>query len=374
MTRIGLDIAKQVLQVHGVDEHGVVRIRKTLARAQVLEFFAQLPPCTVGMEACAGAHYWGRELTRLGHTVKLMAAQFVTPYRKRGKNDANDAEAICEAVGRPNMPFVAIKTEEQQAVLMVHRARSLVVANRTAQVNQIRGLLGEFGLTVPQGVASLRTHLPRLLEDAENGLPMLAHEVLAGLLTQLHTLDQDIAQYDAKIRALAQASEPARRLMQVAAIGPQTATALVASMGDPHVFQSGRNYAASLGLIPRQHSSGGKNRLGAITKQGDRYLQTLLIHGARAFGQPFTKNPLWWRNSYGRPGRAAPTTRGGRYAVFAGAHLWGFSKNPSGVRSPYPLRRLSKGPSSDQMGRWVRFMAGALCGGNGANSRDRERW
>ena len=152
MTRIGLDIAKQVLQVHGVDEHGVVRIRKTLARAQVLEFFAQLPPCTVGMEACAGAHYWGRELTRLGHTVKLMAAQFVTPYRKRGKNDANDAEAICEAVGRPNMPFVAIKTEEQQAVLMVHRARSLVVANRTAQVNQIRGLLGEFGLTVPHRV------------------------------------------------------------------------------------------------------------------------------------------------------------------------------------------------------------------------------
>ena len=212
-----------------------------------------------------------------------MAAQFVTPYRKRGKNDANDAEAICEAVGRPNMPFVAVKTEEQQAVLMVHRARSLVMANRTAQVNQIRGLLGEFGLTVPQGVASLRKHLPRLLEDAENGLPMLAREVLAGLLQQLHTLDQDITQYDAKIRALAQASEPARRLMQVTAIGPQTATALVASMGNPHVFKSGRNYAASLGLIPRQHSSGGKNRLGAITKQGDCYLRTLLVHGARAY-------------------------------------------------------------------------------------------
>ena len=283
IVRIGLDIAKQVLQIHGVDARGVVRVRKTLARAKVLEFFAQLPPCTVGMEACATAHYWGRELTRLGHTAKLMAAQFVTPYRKRGKNDANDAEAICEAVGRPNMTFVAIKTEEQQAVLMVHRARSLAVANRTAQVNQIRGLLGEFGLTVSQGVASLRKHLPRLLEDAENGLPMLAREVLAGLLTQLHALDQDITRYDAKIRATPQASEPARRLMQVAAIGPQTATALVASVGDPHVFQSGRNYAASLGLVPRQHSSGGKNRLGAITKKGDRYLRTLLVHGARAY-------------------------------------------------------------------------------------------
>ena len=283
MIRVGLDIAKQVLQVHGVDEHGVVRVRKALARAKVLEFFAQLPPCTVGMEACAGAHYWGRALTQLGHTVKLMAAQFVTPYRKRGKNDANDAEAICEAVGRPNMHFVAVKTEEQQAVLMVHRARSLVMANRTAQVNQIRGLLGEFGLTVPQGVAHLRKQLPRILEDAENGLPALAREVLSGLLEQFREFDQHIHRYDTHIRALAQASEPAQRLMQVTAIGPQTATALVASMGDPHAFKSGRNYAASLGLVPRQHSSGGKNRLGAITKQGDRYLRTLLIHGARAY-------------------------------------------------------------------------------------------
>lgn len=282
MIRVGLDIAKQVLQVHGVDEHGVVRVRKALARAKVLEFFAQLPPCTVGMEACAGAHYWGRALTQLGHTVRLMAAQFVTPYRKRGKNDANDAEAICEAAGRPNMHFVAVKTEEQQAVLMVHRARSLVMANRTAQVNQIRGLLGEFGLTVPQGVAQLRKQLPRLLEDAENGLPALAREVLAGLLEQFREFDQHIHRYDTHIRALAQASAPARRLMQVTAIGPQTATALVASMGDPHAFKSGRNYAASLGLVPRQHSSGGKNRLGAITKRGDSYLRTLLVHGARA--------------------------------------------------------------------------------------------
>ncbi len=283
ITRVGLDIAKQVFQVHGVDSRSVPSVRRQLARAKVLEFFAKLPPCLIGIEACGGAHYWARELTKLGHTVKLMSAQFVTPYRKRGKNDANDAEAICEAVGRENMHFVAVKSEEQQAVLMVYRARTLVVANRTAQVNQIRGLLGEFGLVVPKGVARLRRELPRILEDAENGLPALAREVLAGLLDQFHDFDRRITAYDRQIRALAEASEPARRLMQIEAIGPQTATALVASMGDPHVFKSGRGYAASLGIIPRQHSSGGKTRLGAITRRGDSYLRTLLVHGARAY-------------------------------------------------------------------------------------------
>jgi transposase len=283
ITRVGLDIAKQVFQVHAVDVHGKVRLNKQLARAKVLELFAQLPPCLIGIEACGSAHYWGRELTKLGHTVKLMAAQFVIPYRKRGKNDANDAEAICEAVGRPNMRFVAIKSEEQQSVLMVHRARSLVVANRTGQVNQIRGLLAEFGVVVPKSVARLRRELPGILEDAENGLPSLAREVLAGLLEQFHDFDTRVTAYDRQIRALAAASEPARRLMQVEAIGPQTATALVASMGDPHVYNNGRSYAASLGITPRQHSSGGKERLGRITRQGDSYLRTLLVHGARAY-------------------------------------------------------------------------------------------
>jgi transposase len=272
-----------VFQVHAVDVHGKVCLNNQLARAKVLELFAQLPPCVIGIEACGSAHYWGRELTKLGHTVKLMAAQFVIPYRKRGKNDANDAEAICEAVGRPNMRFVAIKSEEQQSVLMVHRARSLVVANRTAQVNQIRGLLAEFGVVVPKGVARLRRELPGILEDAENGLPSLAREVLAGLLEQFHDFDTRVTAYDRQIRALAAASEPARRLMQVEAIGPQTATALVASMGDPHVYNNGRSYAASLGITPRQHSSGGKERLGRITRQGDSYLRTLLVHGARAY-------------------------------------------------------------------------------------------
>src|SRR5215469_10171895 len=185
VTRVGLDIAKLVFQAHGVDGHDKASLQKQLARGKVLEFFAKLSPCLIGIEACAGAHYWARELSKLGHTVKLMAAQYVTAYRKRGKNDANDAEAICEAVGRPNMRFVAIKSEEQQAVLMVHRARALAVANRTAQVNQIRGLLGEFGLVVPRGIGRLRRELPGILEDAENGLPMLAREVLSGLLQEL---------------------------------------------------------------------------------------------------------------------------------------------------------------------------------------------
>lgn len=282
-TRCGLDIAKQVFQVHGVNERGVVGVRRTLPRAKVLEYFAQLPCCLIGIEACAGAHYWARELTRLGHTVKLMGAQFVIPYRKSGKNDANDAEAICEAVGRPNMHFVAVKSEEQQAVLMVHRGRSLAVGHRTALVNQIRGLLGEFGLVVAKGISRVRAQLPQLLEDAENGLPALAREVLAGLLEQLRQLDRNVQRYDLKIRELAQHSEAARRLMRVESIGAQTATALVASMGDPRVFNSARNYAASLGLTPRQNSSGGTTRLGAITKQGDQYLRTLLVHGARSY-------------------------------------------------------------------------------------------
>lgn len=283
-TRVGLDIAKQVFQVHGVDERGgIVIVGKRLARAKVLEYFAQLPPCVIGIEACGGAHYWARELGKFGHSVKLMAAQYVIPYRKRGKNDANDAEAICEAVGRPNMRFVAVKSEEQQAVLTVHRARSLAMASRTALVNQIRGLLGEFGIVIPWGITRLRSQLPCVLEDAENGLPVLARQVLADLREQFHALDQRLRQYDLQIRDLAQESEPARRLMQIESIGPMTATAIVAGVGQAQVFRSARNYAASLGLIPRQDSSGGKTRLGPITKRGDRYLRTLLIHGARAY-------------------------------------------------------------------------------------------
>lgn len=282
LTRIGLDTAKQVFQVHGVDEHGKVVLQKQLVRARVLEFFANLPQCLVGMEACAGTHYWARELSKLGHTVRLMAGQFVAPYRKSGKNDANDAEAICEAVGRPNMRFVQVKSVEQQAILAVHRTRSLLVEGRTALVNQIRGLLGEFGITVAQGIDRLRRGLPEILEDGENGLPGLARETFAELLEQLRAIDTRIAHYDRRIETLAQEMEPAKRLMAIPGIGPITATALVATVGGANVFSNGRQFAAWLGLTPRQHSSGGKSKLGRISKRGEVYLRTLLIHGARS--------------------------------------------------------------------------------------------
>lgn len=282
LTRIGLDTAKQVFQVHGVDEHGKTLLKKQLARGRVLEFFANLPPCLVGMEACAGTHYWARELGKLGHTVRLMAGQFVAPYRKSGKNDANDAAAICEAVGRPTMRFVPVKSVEQQAILAVHRARSLLVAERTALVNQMRGLLGEFGITVAQGIDRLRRALLAILEDGENGLPGLARETFADLLEQLRALDRRVAHYDRRIETLAREMESAKRLMAMAGIGPLTATALVATVGDAKVFSQGRQFAAWLGLTPRQHSSGGRSRLGRISKRGDVYLRTLLIHGARS--------------------------------------------------------------------------------------------
>lgn len=282
IVRIGLDIAKNVFQVHGVDAHDKPSLRKRLPRDKVLQFFAQLPICEIGIEACGGAHYWGRELTNLGHTVKLIAPQFVKPYRTKGKNDANDAEAICEAISRPKMHFIAIKSEEQQSVLFVHRSRSLVMDNRTAQINQIRGLLAEFGIVVPKSPAKLRGALPEILEDAENGLPALARQMLAGLLEQFRFFDAQIAAYDHQIRELAAASEAAQRLMKIEGIGPQTATALVATMGDPKAFDNGRNFAASLGLTPRQNSSGDRERLGPVTRHGDRYLRTLLVHGARS--------------------------------------------------------------------------------------------
>jgi transposase len=272
-----------------VNERGVVKGRKVLARAKVREYFAKIPPCLIGIEACAGAHYWARELAKLGHTVELMAREFVIPYRKRGKKDA---EAICEAVSRPNMDFVAVKSEEQQAVLMVHRARTLAMTGRTALGNQIRGMLGEFGFAMAKGVTTLRRQLPQILEDAENSLPALAREVLAELREQLREFDHRIQQYDLKIRELAQHSEPTRRLMQVESIGAMTATAIVAGMGSPHVFKTARSYAASLGLIPRQDFSGGITRLGPITKRGDRYLRALLVHGARAYLRFVDKKPM----------------------------------------------------------------------------------
>ncbi|HYQ92629.1 MAG TPA: IS110 family transposase [Candidatus Competibacteraceae bacterium] len=283
--RIGLDIAKQVFQIHGVDTHGKVVLRQSLSRGKVLAFFANLPACLIGLEAGGGAHYWGRELTRLGHEVRLIAPPLVVPYRKSGKagkNDKNDAEAICEAVGRPSMRFVPIKSEDQQAVLMLHRARELAVTERTALVNQIRGLLGEFGIVVAQGRERLQQALPLLLEDAENGLPLLARETFAELAERLRIFDHQITAYDRRLEQLAREREPARRLMTVDGVGPITATAVVATLGDGLEFRNGRQFAAWLGLTPRQYSSGGKTKLGSISKRGNSYLRTLLIHGARA--------------------------------------------------------------------------------------------
>jgi transposase len=281
VVRMGLDIAKSAFQVHGVNAQGKVVVRKQLSRGEVGRFFANVPACLVGIEACAGAHYWARELAALGHDARLMAGQFVAAYRKNGKNDANDAEAICEAVGRPNMRFVPVKSEEAQAVLTVPRARQLLVAERTALGNQIRGLLGEFGIVMAAGLAPLRHGLGRI-GTGHHALPVLARETVGELHDRLRLLDARITQYDQKIGSLARASEPARRLMRVEGIGPVTATALVASVGNARAFKNGRQFAAWLGLTPSQYSSGGKNRLGRITKRGNVDLRTLLIHGTRS--------------------------------------------------------------------------------------------
>lgn len=281
-TTIGLDLAKSVFSLHGVDAHGNVTLRKTIRRSKLLELFAQLPPCLVGMEACSGAQHWARALLTLGHTPRIMAAEFVTPYRHGGKNDSNDAAAICEAVTRPKTRFVPIKSVEQQAVLAVHRVRQGLVEERTALVNRLRGLLSEYGIVIAAGIDRLRRTLPTVLEDGENGVPGLARAVFADLAEHWRELDARIAAYDRRIAALARDSEPARRLMRIEGVGPVTATAVVASVGDAKVFRNGRQFAAWLGLTPRQHSTGGKQRLGAITKHGDVYLRTLLIHGSRA--------------------------------------------------------------------------------------------
>jgi transposase len=252
-TTIGLDIAKNVFQVHGVDAHGKVTLRKQLKRSQVLAFFANLPPCRIGLEACSGAHYWARELIKLGHDARLISPQFVKPYVKGNKNDA---EAICEAVSRPNMRFVPLKGVEQQDIQMLHRIRSGLVKERTALANRIRGLLGEYGIVVAKGLAALRRQLPDILEDADNNLTMIARQLFADLQEQLVEVGKRANEYGKKIQALHEGSEVSRRIAQVPGIGPITATALMASLGDGKAFSSPRQVAAWLGLVPKQSSSG----------------------------------------------------------------------------------------------------------------------
>ena len=285
ITRMGIDLAKQVFQIHGVDQSEKVKARKPLRRSQMVAYFSKLESCLIGMEACGSTHYWARELSKLGHDVRLMAPQFVKPYVKSNKNDANDAndaEAICEAVGRPTMRFVAVKTVGQQVIQAEHRIRSRLIKSRTALTNEIRGFLAEFGIAVSKSIGILRKALPELLEDGENGLPGNFRVLLAGLSEELRTLDERIVAFDARIAQAVREDSRIKRLLEIEGIGPITASAIVAAVGDATQFNSGRDMAASFGLTPQQHSSGGKNRLGGISKRGDKYIRMLLIHGARA--------------------------------------------------------------------------------------------
>lgn len=282
ITTIGIDLAKSVFAVHGVNEHGRAVLKKVLKRDQMLAFFAKTPACVIGMEACGSAHYWARKLQGMGHTVRLIAPQFVKPYVKTNKNDAADAEAICEAVARPNMRFVPVKNVDQQSVLSLHRVRQGFVKARTAQANQIRGLLSEFGLVVPQGISHIARRVPELVEDAANDLTGSFRLLIERLMEHLKELDRQVRELEAQIQRWHRDNDASLKLARIPGIGPITATALVASVGDAKGFTSGRQLAAWLGLVPRQNSSGGKNILLGISKRGDTYLRTLLIHGARA--------------------------------------------------------------------------------------------
>jgi transposase len=280
ITTIGLDIAKSAFQVHGIDAGGQVVVRRQLKRRYVLAFFQKLQPCLVGIEACASSHYWSRELQALGHTVRLMPPAYVKPYVKRQKNDATDAEAICEAVTRVNMRFVPTKTPEQQSCLMLHRTRHLFIRQQTAVINSIRAHLAELGIVAPVGRKGVMELLQVLADPSDNRVTDVARACLAALGTQLLNLKERIVAFDRMIMAWHRSNEASRRLLYLPGVGPMLATALVASVGDPKVFRSGRNFSAWVGLVPKQHSSGGKDRLGSISKQGDRYLRGLFVAGA----------------------------------------------------------------------------------------------
>src|SRR5213595_1777850 len=282
ITTIGLDIAKSVFQVHGVDSAGEVVIRRQLKRRYVLAFFQKLSPCLVGIEACASSHYWSRELQALGHSVSLMPPAYVKPYVKRQKNDMADAEAICEAVTRANMRFVPTKTPEQQSCLMLHRTRHLFIRQQTAVINSIRAHLAEFGIVAPVGRKGVAELLLIVADPSDKRVSEVARTCLAALGNQLLGLKQQILEFDRMILAWHRSNQTSKRLHYIPGVGPMLATALVASVADPSTFRSGRNFSAWIGLVPKQHSSGGKERLGSISKQGDRYLRSLFVAGALA--------------------------------------------------------------------------------------------
>jgi len=282
VTTIGLDIAKSVFQIHGVDAAGNVIVRRQLKRRYVLLFFQKLPPCLVGIEACASSHHWSRELQALGHTVRLMPPAYVKPYVKRQKNDAADAEAICEAVTRANMRFVATKTPEQQSCLMLHRTRHLFIRQQTSVINAIRAHLAELGIVAPVGRNGVEELLGVIADPSDKRVPEIARACLAALGAHLRVLKAQILEFDRMINAWHRSNETSKRLDEIPGVGPALATALVASVADPKAFRSGRNFSAWIGLVPKQHSSGGKDKLGSISKQGDRYLRSLFTAGALA--------------------------------------------------------------------------------------------
>jgi transposase len=282
VTTIGLDIAKSVFQVHGIDAEGKVVVRRQLKRRYVLAFFQKLPSCLVGIEACASSHHWSRELQALGHAVRLMPAAYVKPYVKRQKNDAADAEAICEAVTRANMRFVETKTREQQSCLMLHRTRHLFIRQQTAVINAIRAHLAEFGIVAPVGRNGVEELLGVVADPNDKRVPEIARACIAALGAQLRALKAQILEFDRRIVAWHRSNETSKRLDALPGVGPALATALVASVADPKAFRSGRDFSAWIGLVPKQHSSGGKDRLGSISKRGDRYLRSLFTAGALA--------------------------------------------------------------------------------------------
>ena len=332
---VGLDIAKSVFQVHGVDVVGGVAIRRQLRRAQVLPFFAKLPACLIGIEACATAHYWARELGALGHQVKLIPPSYVKPYVKRQKNDAADAEAICEAVTRPTMRFVEAKSPEQQSVMVLHKVRLTLMRQRIQLSNTIRGHMAEFGLVAPIGREGLQ-QLIKLVEESDPRVPDEARVCLAFLVAQLQLVNLQILETDRRIRTSARSTEVGRRLMSIPGIGPLLASALVATVANPTAFKSGRNLAAWIGLVPKQNSSGGKDRLGGITKQGDRYLRQLLVVGASAVvryaERNGTRRPWLVQLLAKRPTKVATVALANKIARIA----WAIMTSGESYREPEP--------------------------------------
>ena len=337
ITTIGLDIAKSVFQVHGIDASGAVITRRQLRRRQLLPFFKKLPRCLVGIEACATSHHWARELEKLGHEVRLMPPRYVKPYVKRNKNDAADAEAICEAVTRPTMRFVPIKTPEQQSVLMLHRTRQLYVRQRTTLINAMRAHLAEFGIVAGIGRNGVEKLLELITRGEDERLPSAARECLMALAAQLELVKRQILEADRRVRAWHRTSKTSKRLEAIPGVGPLVATALVASIPDPHVFRSGRDLSAWIGLVPKQNSTGGKDRLGSISKAGNRYLRQLLVVGAlsvirRAKQLGYTRHPWLVRLMGRRSTKVAAIALANKIARIA----WALMARNESYQTPLP--------------------------------------